>query len=82
MAALSALDQRVGKPMRSPAGGIRGVGAWRRRRESHRAPEASLVAIRAADTAVEAGAAWKVEAGQHDKWARAMSAEFRIASID
>ena len=68
VAALSDLDQRVGKPMRSPAGRTGGVGAWRRRRESHRAPEARLVALRAADTAaVEEGAGRKVEAGQHDK---------------
>ena len=62
--------------MRGPAGGTGSVGAWGRRREPHRAPEALLVAIRAADTAaVEEGAGRKVEAGQHDKWAHAMSAE-------
>ena len=83
VAALPDLDQGDGKPMRRPAGRTGSVGAWRHRRESHRAPEASLVAIRAADTAVvKAGAGRRVEAGQHDKWARTMSAELRTARID
>jgi len=42
---------------------------------------ARLVAIRAADTAVEAGAAWKVEAGQHDEMGACDARGFRIASI-
>jgi hypothetical protein len=74
--ALSDLDQRSGKPVRSPSGRTAvsvpgGIGA--NPTERRRRP---VVATRAADTAVvKEGAGRRVQAGKHDKWARAMSAD-------